>query len=748
MSDFNENQTNDQIQTAEISESKSAETVSDSPEQATFAGAEFIGGVEPAKKKSIFLIIAIIIVILAAGCAAAYNFIPWVKNNVKMLLNSDEDYYTWVEQENIEGVADSVSGAYGKMLNSSNSSEAELRADLDSENVRALIEKLTGSPLSESGIVLPSSVSFKGGANVNEDGTIDSSFVFNADDKKLATMNFYMQDGVYYYQIPELSPSYISIDLNSVMEEMYSEVGNESAGFLKSYMDTLMSISTDPDSLKEMISEKELNELIVRYFTVIFENIDDVELDKNVECEVNGIKAKYNKLEANIDQGAAFSIVKDCLKEAKKDKTLIKVIEKFGLSKDDYTATIDSLLSQIGSVSMSGGDTVLKMNVYVDSNGKICGREFDIPYEENVKIGYMSVNDGSDGAFELNLLIDDEGFQITSSSEEKSGKESGNAKVILAGAGDNGENMEFTVNYKDMETVNDDKNYYKGELSVDLASYNGPVITVNLDSDGKSQTIKSDINIDGKNYGTISLTSKEEITIDIPAFDSSQQVYQYSEDGAQLEQYKANADIETFINNIGSAFGVDGLGSLFGVAMADPSGNITGGNTGGNITDGYTAGDITSGTTTGANEDVTYDFSKLDIKVNGQSVKLPSKIDGIIDQVTIDKDKVEAGYLESFYNDDCTFGITVANDSESDVAPKDCLISGLDVMKDSPVTLSVDGFTIEGSITDFANKYGIKLDDVNDGYVTIYDTSSEWNDMTVYYYGGKIDEISIDFMEF
>lgn len=737
MSDLNENQTNDQIQTAEIPESKSAETVSDSPEQATFAGAELIGGVEPAKKKSIFLIIAIIIVILAAGCVAAYNFIPWVKNNVKMLLNSDEDYYTWVEQENIEGVADSVSGAYGKMLIPSNSGEAELRADLDSENVRSLIEELTGSPLSESGIVLPSSVSFKGGANVNKDGTIDSSFVFNADDKTLATMNFYMQDGVYYYQIPELSPSYISMDLNSVMEDMYSEIGDEEEAFLKSYMDTLMSISTDPDSLKEMLSEKELNELIVRYFTVIFENIDDVELDKNVECEVNGIKAKYNKLEANIDQGAAFSIVKDALKEAKKDKTIIKIVEKSGLSKEDYIVAVDNLLSEIGTVKMSGGDTVLKMNVYVDSTGKICGREFVIPNEENIDIGYMIAKDGSDSSFDIKFLANSEGFQIVGDCEEKSGKESGSAKIIIAGAGDNGENMELTVNYKDLETVNEDKNYCKGELSVDLASYNGPVITVNLDSDGKSQTIKSDINIDGKNYGTLSMTSKEAVTIDIPEFDSSQQVYKYSEDGDQLDQYMANADIETFINNIGSAFGVDGLGSLFGAAMADPSGDITSGNTGG-----------TNSGSTGVSDDVTYDFSKLDIKVNNQSVKLPSKIDGIMDQVTIDKDKVEAGYLESFNNDDYTFGITVANDSESDVAPKDCLISGLNVMKDSPISLSVDGFTIGGSITDFANKYGVKLDDINDGYVTIYDTSSEWNDMTVYYYGGKIDEINIDFMEF
>ena len=103
-------------------------------------------------------------------------------------------------------------------------------------------------------------------------------------------MNLYMMDGVYYYQIPELSPSYISMDLDTVMEEMYSDMGVEEAAFIESYMDALMSISTDPESLKEMLSEKELNELMVKYFTIVFENIDDVELDKSIECEVNGVE--------------------------------------------------------------------------------------------------------------------------------------------------------------------------------------------------------------------------------------------------------------------------------------------------------------------------------------------------------------------------------------------------------------------------------------------------------------------------
>ena len=64
----------------------------------------------------------------------------------------------------------------------------------------------------------------------------------------------------------------------------------------------------------------------------------------------------------------------------------------------------------------------------------------------------------------------------------------------------------------------------------------------------------------------------------------------------------------------------------------------------------------------------------------------------------------------------------------------------------APVT--IDGFAVGGNVADLANKYGVKLQDANNGYFTIYDISSEWNEMVVYYYDGKIYEINIEFMEF
>ena len=125
-------------------------------------------------------------------------------------------------------------------------------------------------------------------------------------------------------------------------------------------------------------------------------------------------------------------MVKDILKEAQDDKTIIKIVESTGvMTKDEYQEAVKNLLDQLGEYSISGGEEVGTMNVYVDSNGVIRGRSFEIVDEEDVNINYMGVKDGSDEAFELNLMVDGEGFTVTGDFEEKSDKRTGDATVKI-----------------------------------------------------------------------------------------------------------------------------------------------------------------------------------------------------------------------------------------------------------------------------------------------------------------------------
>lgn len=753
MSDLNDNLTNGENQQTEagVSTVEPDNTQPAEIEQPSFAETELVTGVEPVRKKPVLLIVAIIVLVLAAGAAAAYNFIPFVKNNVKMLISKPEKYYAWVEEENLKKTADSISDAYGKVLDSigkQNESEFELKADIDPENVRALIEDISGSSLSDSGITLPSSISLKTGAKV-DGGNTSSSWQINADDNLLASVNGYVQDNKYYVQIPELSSAYLSMDFKTMMDEAMAKAGgstNEAINsFMKGYTDTVLSLSTDPEAIKEMLSEKELNELIVKYFTIVFENVEDVELKKGVSCDVNGEKVKYNKLAANVDQGSLYNICKAVLKEAKKDNTIIKIIEKFGLSKDDFVSAVDGLLEMLGTVEVSGGETMFTMNVYTNSSGKICGRDIELPDDEDKTISFMTAEKGSDDLIEINILSDGEGVKITGKSTEKSGKESGDIKCELIGT-TNGD-IEIPISYKDYEIVNEDKGYCKGSFTIDLSSSIGSMITFDLDSDGKGQTIKTDINVNDTKYGTITVSTSEKNSIEIPAFDSSQKVYQINSDGTDVQQYLADAKdtLPEFINNIGSAFGVQGIGNLLGAAlsgssMEDDANSLTNNDDFALEDDGML--------NTAATEDVKYDLSKVTVQVSGQTIPLPAKINGILDLVKVEDNQIEANGFASYYSEDYSFGVNIKNDAAAAAAPADCTVTGIHVSEGSSIPASVDGFTVGSSISEAAAKYGATLSDTSSGFITVVDTKSDWNSMTFYYYNGKIDSISITYYEY
>lgn len=749
MSEFNENNGMEQ-ETA----TSTVSSVTENPAEAISAVTEVVGGAERAKKKPVLLIVAIIVLILGGASALAYNFLPWVKNNVKLLVSKPENYYAWVEEENIKTLADGISKGYGKALDSmagqNGSEEVEIKADINVENCTALIEELSGSSLSESGVKLPSSIAIKSAGKKTDDG-VDGAMLVNAGDKTLATMNIFMRDGAYYAQIPELSDAYISFDYEQLLEasmDNLNELDDESAAFVTGYIDTLKSFIKNPDSLREFLSEDELNEFIVKYFTIAFSNIDDVEIEKRTECDANGVEGKLTVITADVDMGTLYSIAKDVLKEAKKDKTIIKIVEKAGISADDYTSAVESLLDQFGNMEVSGGETIFKMNVYVDSKGVICGRSIEVP-EEDVNIGYLVVKDGNETGVEASFMEgEDEGVKFLMKSEENSGKESGEAKIKAIGM-DEGEPEEFPITFKDMEIVNEDKGYFKGEISIDFTPFEGPVLTLAFDSDGEGQTVKSDINVEGKEYGTVSISSKEKTSVEIPAFDSSKKVYAFTQDGAELQQYimDCSGNLESFVNNIGSAFGVDGLGGLFSGAM--------GGNTA--ITDVdddiFGTDDIDTAIEVPEPDDntvmsnVSYDFNKLDFEINGQKVKIPSKINGITNLVKFEQDEVEANGYAYGYSEDYTFGINMKNPSSSKVKVADCEVTGISIANGALVKLNIDGFAPGSKIEEFAAKYGAKLDDPKNGSVTIVDTNSSWNTFSVYYYDGVIDSIYFDIIE-
>lgn len=745
MSEFNDNNNQN-----EISDNPVSEIQTDATAEPIMAGTEIISGVEKAKKSSasIIAIIAIILVVLLGGSAAAYNFSPWVKNNVKMLINDPEDYYAWVENENIKESAEVIAEAYDKMTNSKNNNvDLELRADLDKDAIASLIESNSGVSLANAGITIPDSISITEAGTVI-DGNTAISAKFNANEKTFLTVNGYIKDGIYYYQIPELSSSYIQMDLNKVIEEIFETDYSLADGSDMEVNDVsdaditglLTKMSTGKE-LQEILTDDELEDLLIKYFDIVFTNIDDVKLKKDVECEVNGVKTEYNQLIAEIDEGCLYSIAKDVLKKAKDDKTIIKIVESTdSMTKEDYQSAVEKLIEQLGEYSISGGETVAVMNVYVDSKGVIKGRSFEIADEEDVKLNYMSVEDNDNNAFEANIIFDGEGFKISGDSKENSNRSSGKINVTAVGTTDG--DKSFDIEFKDIKVENEDKGYRSGEINLNLSALNMGNITVNLNSDGKSQEIATDINVDGTKYAAVSLKYSDKKPEGIPDFNEAEKVYKYSSDGAELQQYIAEADMEGFLKGISDIIGID-LNSFmngYNGIVTEPV-----------VPTEPVDPTVTEPTVTGAApetpESASYDFSKIKIQLNGKDVTIPGKIEGVLDKVKVDVDKIDAGMTEYFYSDDGSTAVYVENLTEAALAPKDCTITGLSVTNESDIKLTVDGIGSGSKISDAVSKYGCKLDDPNSGYTYIEDSNNSdfYGEITLFYYDGIIYEVDVDF---
>lgn len=748
-------------------------------QQPDVSGAEVISGVETAvkKKKPIVLIIVIILAVLAAGSAAAYNFVPSVKNAVKMQLNDPEDYYLWVEEENMSDTIDAVSEAYGKMFKSQGM-EMELKADLEKDAFNSLLSEMTDPSGTGLPFTVPGNVSIKLSSG-HDKNSASAVMTVSADDKTLATLDMLenFEDGAYYYKVPELSDGVIKMNLSDIMAEAMQSEQITAENPMYGMMESLEAIMKNPNSLEEYLSEKELNELLTKYSKIVFENLSNVDLKKGEKCEAGGLKTEYNALYADIDTGVAQAIAKDVLKEAKNDKTIIKLVEKFEITtEDEYKKAVDELLGQLGDIgSIEGGKTFATLITYVDSKGVIQGRTLDIAELEGEEIGYLNVKDGKDISCEINFVADGEGISAVVNAAENGDKYSGDITVKVISEDiveDDASNptvtneTAFTVNFKDFETVNEDKGLYKGEFTIDLSAFDLGGFTLKLDSDGKQQSASTDITVNDTKYATITLSMKESDNTSFSSIDpASATIYNFTSDGAELQKYIESAKLEDFVKNIGSAFGMsdDVINSfLNGFNGTQPVDDVIDDFDDDLINDGETDPDngnddeigIEDGDEDYSGVEAEYDFSKLSTSYNGKDVKIPSKIDGIFDLVdTSDVDKVEPNYTKYLTSEDYSFSVIAGNQSDTAAELKDCVTCGITVYgspsgETPKVDFKVNGFGIGSNAEEVAKAFGTKLENDDLGSILITDSNSPLNNLTFSYMDGVIYQVSYSVYEY
>lgn len=500
-----------------------------------------VSGVERVSKKKgkkIALISGIAVVAIAGGGVAAYNLSDYVKNQVNLRVMKPENYYSWVIEENSKEFAskakDSYSKVYDKATNSYGSSfnlkynisddakdialtgmiGEDYRNSADDEE-KVLIdifdnlsEIAIGGNISSKTNMLSGNIS----ALLNGESIIDSDIAMD------------LENFDYFLRVPELNEQWLCLSLGNVIDE----------------------ISINPtQNIYEYLTPEQLEDIIVRYSEIWNESVSDIELEKQETVDICDISVEYTVISAEFDKEKYSELATKFINELKNDDVIKNiVVNQIGeYTEEEYNSSLDDLLKQIEESDTSENDVNFTLNTYVDPNGNIRGVKM---IQDTNEISFVTGKDGDNVRAEFSVNEDGENNVSMELYADKDGnKYNGNIDFNFI---DYDTPETISVEFKDYEVVNEDNGYVNADVTFIIPDVDP--IAIKFSSDGNSQDISYNINIDDTDYGTITLSISEikDAEVSIPNKDESF-VYDFNSDFS-IKDYIPQENMQTFIENL------------------------------------------------------------------------------------------------------------------------------------------------------------------------------------------------------
>ncbi len=496
---------------------------------------DVVSGVEHAKKGKGGLIAGITagaLVVVVGGGFTAYAASDYVKNQVKLMVSRPENYYTWVNEKNTEDFAKQISEEYRTALDEMKNgqknsvslkyeptdSAKDLLSDAD-ESIIDIIKNINDISI---GSTVDSNGSIMSG---NAFAEINGEKLFNLD-MAIDTANIDV-----FFRIPELAEQWLNVEATDV----YGVYDDEEA------MNAYEKFMQDPESL---ITPEELETEINKYANLWNECIADVKLEKKSDIAISDINVTYTVASVEIDEAKANEIAEKFINAVKEDEILKSiVVDKLAIiSADEYTSELDEILEDLKSNTDLSDEFVI-LNTYIDPTGCIRGVSFETPDSDSAK--FIIGKEGNEVRGEMNITDNGkEAFKGILTATESDKKYTGSFDMIADGE-------TVSVEFTDLETVDEKKGYINGVLTFVLPADTGvDPISINLNSDGSSQQISAVLDIDGTNYGTITLSVSAENGANPTIPDKSSAFIINDETDAELADYVEQAKMEEFLTNL------------------------------------------------------------------------------------------------------------------------------------------------------------------------------------------------------
>lgn len=531
-----------------------------------------VSGVETITKKKrgkkIAIISGISVAALAGGGAIAYNVSPLVKNQVKLHTSSAKNYYAWVNEENAGDLAKSIADSYSEALDkyekgttekfaveykvSDGAKEAFLtevlgsdykdEVDEDTQQLLDIVNNIEQLKIGIDGSTKKNLMALNLYGELNNEELVSLDFAGDFDQMAL------------FARIPQLSEQYIGFSFKELLEE---EIDDQTT------LETIMDVLNDPASY---LSPSELEKEINRYVSVWNKSVSKVKVEKKEEIGIGDIDVTYTVATVKIDEKTAEKIGENFL-EALKDDEIIKeiIVEKLDLMdeeeyeksfEDDEEEDIDIDededfdLDEEDEDDKDEKEQIVSFSTYIDAKGIIRGFSLSDNSDEKNDIRFIIGKDGKDVRGEFVAITDgNEQFSAILTADESKGSYDGSIDITVHDYDydfndddelvvSDDETTNISVEFEDFKIVDEEKCYVEGDITLIIPDTDP--IELNLESDGKSQTINYNIVIDDTDFGTISLitSTKDGFEADVPSMD----------DAFEIDENFENDDIFSYVS--------------------------------------------------------------------------------------------------------------------------------------------------------------------------------------------------------
>lgn len=506
-----------------------------------------VSGVERVSKKKgkkIALISGITAVALVGGSFAAYNLSDFVKNQVNLRVMKPENYYAWVTEENSKNFAqsakESYSKAYDKMQNGQNSNVSLKYTASDDFRNYALTELLgedyANSDDEESKMVTDiinniNEIAVGGNADV-KDNAISGGFFASLNGENLISGDIALDydNFDYFLRVPELTEQWLCLSMGELMSE-----------------DNMTAIENVMKNPTDYLSPEQLEDMIIRYSNIWNESVEDIEVEKKESVDICDITVDYTVLSVELTESDLVDIAGKFIDEMKNDDVLKNIaVSLDACTEEEWVSELDSMLEELENEDTSNNDVKLNVNTYVDPNGDIRGMRLFV--EDEGDIFFAMGKDGDNLRGEFSVSESNEDTVIAELyADENDGKYSGNIDFTV---NDSGESETVSVEFTDYEVVNEENGFFNADVTLVIPDVDP--IALDFSSDGNSQDISYNINFDGKDYGTVtlSMSASDGADVSIPGKDGSF-IIDYAMDSApEISDYIPEENMNSFIYNI------------------------------------------------------------------------------------------------------------------------------------------------------------------------------------------------------